>query len=80
VESPEETPAAARRITVEVNYPACQSHGRCVAAAPEVFRMGSGYGSAYPEVLLRHPPPELEEKVRRASRVCPTKAILLNEY
>lgn len=77
------TPAAriARRpLTVEVNYPACQSHGRCAVAAPDVFEMAEGFGKAYPEVLVQHPQGEQVARVRRAVQLCPTKAVLLTDY
>jgi len=66
-------------IFVEVNYPACQSHARCEAVAPEIFRMAGEHDSAYPEVLLPRPPARLVDKARRAAAVCPTKAILISE-
>lgn len=66
-------------IFVEVNHPACQSHARCEAIAPEVFRMASDHGKAYPDVLISRPPAHLVAKVRRAAAVCPTKAILISE-
>ncbi|MEW6475476.1 MAG: ferredoxin [Actinomycetota bacterium] len=66
-------------IFVEVNYPACQSHARCEAVAPEIFRMSGEHDSAYPEVLLPRPPDHLVAKARRAAAVCPTKAILISE-
>jgi ferredoxin len=66
-------------IFVEVNHPACQSHGRCQKIAPEVFLMAPEYGGAYPAVLLPRPPARLVENVRRAAALCPTKAILIRE-
>lgn len=82
-ESAEVTSAARirrRPLTVEVNYPACQSHGRCAVAAPDVFEMAEGFGKAYPEVLVRHPTAEQAPRVRRAVQLCPTKAVLLTDY
>lgn len=69
-----------RPLTVEINYPACQSHGRCAVAAPEVFEMAEGFGKAYPEVLVQHPQGEQVARVRRAVQLCPTKAVLLTDY
>lgn len=69
-----------RPLTVEINYPACQSHGRCAVAAPDVFEMAEGFGKAYPEVLVQQPQAEQIGRVRRAVQLCPTKAVLLTDY
>lgn len=69
-----------RPLSVEINYPACQSHGRCAVAAPDVFEMAEGFGKAYPEVLVQHPQGEQVARVRRAVQLCPTKAVLLTDY
>lgn len=50
----------------------CEGHNRCVARAPDVFRIDEeGYSSA-PE---GHLSPESEEDARQAIRECPERAI-----
>jgi ferredoxin len=60
---------------VKVDLDACESHGECVFAAPEVFELDDDdelHWDAEPADSLR-------EKVQRAVAVCPTQAIRLEE-
>lgn len=59
-------------MRVEVNPDLCEAHGKCEAAAPEVFELGDGDLS---RVLIDDVPPNLREKVDRAIRLCPRQAI-----
>jgi ferredoxin len=60
---------------VKVDFEACESHGECVFAAPEVFELDD-------DDLLRwvaEPDASLREKVQRAVALCPTQAIKLED-
>ena len=63
---------APRRYRVSVDLDLCQSHGACVAEAPEVFHV-DGLG----KVKLLDPTPDaaLSTKVETAARFCPTGTI-----
>lgn len=50
----------------------CESNARCVATAPEVFRLGE---DDVLRVLMEHPPEELRAAVVRAAKRCPKAAI-----
>ena len=63
-------------MKVTVNYDLCEGHGRCEAAAPEVFELRDDERSY---VLQEHPPESLRQKVERAVRLCPRQAITLTE-
>ncbi len=52
----------------------CEGHGKCQAAAPEVFELREDDLS---HVLLDAIPESLREKVERASRLCPRQAITI---
>ena len=58
--------------SVRVDDLACEGHGRCQNAAPEVFRLDEDDIS---RVILDPVPPELLEKVERAVRLCPRQAV-----
>lgn len=59
-------------MRVDVDHDRCEGHGRCQAAAPEVFELRTDDLSY---VLLDPVPAELEPKVERAIRLCPRQAI-----
>jgi ferredoxin len=59
-------------MKITVDFDACQSHGLCTEAAPEVFELRDD-GFLY--ILNESPPEELRTKVTRAARECPTGAI-----
>jgi ferredoxin len=63
-------------MKVTVDYDRCEGHGRCQAAAPEVFRLNDNDQA---DVLLPHPPEELRPKVERAARLCPRQAITVTD-
>ena len=63
-------------MKVVVDLSACDLHGLCVEAAPEVFEIGDD-GAL--RVLNETPADELREKVDKAVRECPTGAISVTE-
>ena len=62
------------RVVVDLN--ACDLHGLCVEAAPEVFAIGDD-GQLH--VLNETPEQALRAKVDKAVRECPTGAISITE-
>jgi ferredoxin len=59
-------------MRVEVSPDLCEAHGKCEAAAPEVFELGEDDLS---HVRIDDVPADLKEKVDRAIRLCPRQAI-----
>jgi len=59
-------------MKVTVDHDRCEGHGKCQAAAPEVFQLRDDDLSY---VLMEDVPEELAEKVERAIRLCPRQAI-----
>ena len=59
-------------MRVQVNPEVCEGHGKCQAAAPEVFELRDDDISY---VILGDVPEELRPKVERAIRLCPRQAI-----
>jgi sterol 14-demethylase len=74
------TSAATRPFRVCVDLDLCQGHAVCVAEAPEVFDLERSE-SGEDKVVLRMeaPPGALREKVERAVRHCPTRALSIEE-
>jgi ferredoxin len=58
------------------NWDLCESHARCMRAAPEVFEVRED-DNLY--VLNENPGEELREKVEAAVRLCPKQALSLEE-
>ena len=65
-----------REMRVVVDLNACDLHGLCVEAAPEVFEIGD---DGVLKVLNETPEPALRGKVDKAVRECPTGAISISE-
>jgi ferredoxin len=63
-------------MRVIVNLDRCDSNGRCVAAAPEVFELDDDDDL---HVLQENPPEDLRVRVVEAERACPKDAITV-EY
>lgn len=59
-------------MKVLVDPDLCEGHGKCEAAAPEVFELGDDDLS---HVLVDDVPDELRQKVENAIRLCPRQAI-----
>lgn len=58
---------------VEVDQQMCEGHGKCQAAAPEVFEHRDDDDLSH--VILDEVPDALTAKVDRAIRLCPRQAI-----
>lgn len=65
------------RIRVEVNRNRCIGSGLCVAGLPMVFDQDEDTGTVI--LLVSTVPADLKEKVRRAVRMCPGRAIHADE-
>ena len=63
-------------MKVRVDLNACDLHGLCVEAAPEVFEIGD---DGVLHVLIETPEQSLRAKVDKAVRECPTGAISIAE-
>ena len=63
-------------MKVVVDLSACDLHGLCVEAAPDVFEIGD---DGVLHVLIETPAESLRANVDRAVRECPTGAISLEE-
>ena len=63
-------------MKVVVDLSACDLHGLCVEAAPEVFEIGD---DGVLRVLNESPPDDVRAKVDKAVRECPTGAISIEE-
>jgi ferredoxin len=74
--SPLNTERQALEMQIFVDFETCESHGQCMAAAPEVFEVRDDL-CLY--VLNEHPGEELRAKVEEAVRQCPTQAIFIEE-
>lgn len=64
-------------MRVAIDLTRCAGYGNCIDAAPEVFDMADDEDVAI--VLIEHPGPQLAEAVRKAERVCPADAVLVEE-
>ena len=62
------------KVLADLN--ACDLHGLCVEAAPEVFEIGD---DGVLHVLIETPEQSLRAKVDKAVRECPTGAISIAE-
>jgi len=61
-------------MKVTVDPSKCDGHGKCVEVSPKVFKMNEKFIS---EVIDAKGDPD--EKVLLAAKVCPTKAISLDD-
>lgn len=65
-------------MQVRVDQGRCQGHGHCWGIeAPSVFQAADDDGHA--RVVVDEVPPDLEEDVLRAERLCPERAISVVE-
>ena len=55
----------------------CNGYGSCVLAAPTVFKIHSS--GDFAEVINTSPPESLRTQIIEAARVCPTRAIQIDE-
>jgi len=70
------TPLGGDRMKVVVNSELCESNGKCMESAPEVFEVRPD-DKLY--ILNEHPPESLRAKVEKAVRRCPKQAISIVE-
>ena len=60
------------KITVEREK--CEGYGKCVQAAPKVFKLDEKFIS-----VVLDPKGDGDDKILLAAKICPTKAIILEE-
>jgi ferredoxin len=63
-------------MRVKVDTELCSGHARCVAKAPNVYRLNSDGYNETPEAEV---PAGLEDEARRGARACPERAITIIE-
>jgi ferredoxin len=54
----------------------CAGHGRCEVLAPEVFKVNDNWLA---DILMETPPESMRQAVENAARMCPTKAITIED-
>lgn len=73
--TPEAVADASGALVVKLDLQLCQGHAACVSEAPEVFRLERDATKV--TMLADEIPDALREKVARAVRFCPTRALRL---
>lgn len=65
------------RLKVSIDREKCVGSGQCVLTTPEVFDQDEDDGI----VVLRmsEPPEDLNDCVRNAERLCPSRAIIIHD-
>lgn len=76
VEKKPRRPGMGMVMKVRIDPALCAGHGQCEAAAPEVFRVNDDWLA---EVLIDNPPESMRAAVENAARLCPVKAVLVEE-
>jgi ferredoxin len=61
-------------MKINIDRTKCEGYAKCVQAAPKVFRLDA---KMIAEVI--DPKADTDEKIVLAARICPTKAIILEE-
>ena len=61
-------------MKVTVDRPKCEGYGKCVEAAPKVFKLDEKFIS-----VVIDPKGDSDQKILLAAKICPTKAIILEE-
>ena len=64
-------------MRAKVDQLKCRTVGECVKTCPDVFRFQEGSKRAM--VTVDPIPPDLEAKVRKAARLCPQNAVIIEE-
>ena len=64
-------------MRVGIDLSRCAGYGNCIEAAPAVFDMSDDADVAV--VLIENPGPEYAQQVRKAARVCPAEAVIVDE-
>lgn len=65
------------KLTIHIDQVKCVGAGSCVLAAPEVFDQREEDGIVI--LLMENPPEHLTASVKKAARLCPALAIILEE-
>lgn len=65
------------RVKVHIDQVKCVGAGQCVFASPEVFDQREEDGIV--ELLIEEPGEALTASVRKAAKLCPALAIVLEE-
>ncbi|MEU0935237.1 MULTISPECIES: ferredoxin [unclassified Embleya] len=63
-------------MKIVVDFDKCKSNALCMAEAPEVFEVRD---DNFLYILNENPGRELRSQVEEAARVCPTRAISIQE-
>jgi ferredoxin len=61
-------------MKITVDRAKCEGYGKCVQAAAKVFKLDEKFIS-----VVLDPRGDSDQKILLAAKVCPTKAILLDE-
>lgn len=61
-------------MKVAVDRAKCEGYGKCVQVAPKVFKLDEKFIS-----VVVDPGGDTDERILLAAKVCPTKAIILEE-
>ena len=61
-------------MKIAVEEGKCDSHGKCVQIAPKVFKLNERFIA-----VVVDPKGDTDQKIELAAKVCPTKAIILEE-
>ena len=61
-------------MKVTVDRTKCEGYAKCVQAAPKVFKLDEKFIS-----VVIDPKGDSDERILLAAKVCPTKAIILDE-
>jgi ferredoxin len=64
-------------MKIQVDRDRCRGAGQCALTAPELFDQSDDDGTVV--VLDKEPPPDLQERARRAAALCPNSVISLLE-
>lgn len=61
-------------MKITVDRSKCEGYGKCVEVSPKVFKLDEKFIS-----VVVDPKGDTDEKILFAAKVCPTKAIVLEE-
>lgn len=61
-------------MKIAVDRTKCEGYGKCVQAAPKVFKLDEKFIS-----VVIDPNGDTDQKILLAAKLCPTKAIILEE-
>lgn len=61
-------------MKVTVDRTKCEGYGKCVEATPKVFKLDEKFIATVVD-----PKGDADEKILLAAKICPTKAIILEE-